>query len=55
MEQEFQSKYSMTNVVSTREFYNVFYCSTDKEVWDILKKIYVVPNDMERENLFIQE
>lgn len=45
----------MTNAVSTRESYNVFYYSSDKEMWDILKKIYVVPNDMERENLFIQE
>lgn len=57
MQQEFQPKYLMKSALKIREYYYVFNCSKTKEVWDILKQIYKVTTEMEKErmNTLIQE
>lgn len=38
----------MISALNTREYYYTFRCSTAKEVWDTLIKIYEIPTKMKR-------
>lgn len=51
----FQAKFLMTNPLRTRELFLAFNCKKSKEVWDSLREIHEVPNEIKKVNTCIKE